>query len=405
MVAVKVGIHRLAAWVGSGALDLASLARARGREPEVVHAVIDREQRTVLAPWEDPVTQAVNAANQLLDEDPGFRGRVRWLLVATESSLDEEKPLSSWIHHWLELPPTCRNLEVKHACYGGTGALRLLLAWLVAEAEPEDLALVVTSDLSLLGIEASHEFVLGAGATAALLRRDPDLLEFEPGSRAGVHAVEVTDVIRPTPWLETGDPDTSLFAYFEGIDGAFDAYEAIHGPTDVAEAFDACVYHSPFGGLLARAHERLLVRSHEDWSRRTCNEHYQAFVAASQCVHRRVGGVYSGSTFLSLLGTLVAQELQPGARVGVYAYGSGSCAEYYAATLGPHPERVHDPRPALDGRVEVSVECYEAVERERHAARSQADYVPSECSDWQPRAGELVLRGVRDYVRSYGWIE
>ncbi len=400
MVAVTVGIHRLSAWVGSGAMDLADLARARGRDPEETVALMMREERTVLAPWEDPVTQAVNAAMQILDEDT--RKRVRWLLVATESSLDEEKPLSSWVHHWLGLPSSCRNLEVKHACYGGTGALRLLLAWLRGEGRPGDLALVVTTDLSLLGLGTSHEFVLGAGATAVLLSHDPDLLVLESGT-AGVHAAEVTDVIRPTPWLETGSPDLSLFAYLDGVDGAFDAFESINGRTDVASDFVACVYHSPFGGLVARAHERLLTRHHPDWSRARCRAHFEERVLSSQAIHRRVGGVYSGSTFLSLLGTLLTQGLEPGDPVGVYSYGSGSCAEFYRAIVGPRPELATDPREALDGRGPVTVDRYEELERERSEARGLADYVPIELPNWAPRRGELVLLGVSDYVRSYGW--
>lgn len=397
---MRVGIHRMASWVGSGALDLAELARARGRDPDAVHDVVHREQRTVLAPWEDPVTQAVNAASQLLDDQT--RPRVRWLLVATESSLDEEKPLSSWVHHWLQLPSTCRNLEVKHACYGGTGAMRLLSAWLAAEGEEEDLALVVTTDLSLIGLKASHEFVLGAGATAILLRRDPDLLVVD-SKHAGVFATEVTDVIRPTPWLETGDPDLSLFAYLDGIDGAFDAFEAINGKTDIVESFAACVYHSPFGGLVMRAHERVLTRVHPEWSRRRCFEHYEAVASSSQCIHRRVGGVYSGSTFLSLLGTLLEQKLEPGDDIGVYSYGSGSCAEFYRATVGPHPDRAMDPRSALEERVKVSVDRYEMLESERAELRSTPSYTPRPLPDWKPRSGELVLLEVDDWVRRYGW--
>jgi len=398
---MSVGIHRMAAWVGSGALDLGDLARARGRNPQAIRDNLLVEERTVLAPWEDPVTQAVNAARQVLDDDT--RKRVRWLLVATESSLDEEKPLSSWVHHWLELPSTCRNLEVKHACYGGTGALRLLLAWLAAEGSPDDLALVVTTDLSLLGLHEPYEYVLGAGATALLLGKDPDLVTFEAG-RAGVYANEVTDVIRPTPWLETGNSETSLFSYLEGVDGAFDAFEELNGPTDVSEAFQAMVFHAPFGGITPRAHERLLLRSHPDWSRARCRVRYAEQVADSLCVHRHLGGVYSGSTFLSLLGTLVARDdLVPGDAIGVYSYGSGSCAEFYRAIVGPHPERAVDPRPGLATRVRVDVDRYEAVERERSEGRGAAAYTPSRFDDWRPAADELVLRHVSDHVRTYGW--
>lgn len=397
---MSVGIHRLAAWVGSAALDLGDLARARGQDPDELRRTLWVDERTVLAPWEDPVTQAVNAANQVLDT--ASRQRVRWLLVSTESSLDQEKPLSSWVHHWLGLSAGCRNLEVKHACYGGTGALRLLLAWLAAEGAPDDLALVVTSDLSLLGIGASHEPVLGAAATAALLRRDPDLLVLEPGD-AGVFAAEVTDVIRPTPWLETGSPRASLLSYFDGLDGAYDAYERLHGPVDPDAAFRAQVFHAPFGEITVRAHEQLLVRYHPDWSRARCREHHAERVAPSLCVHRRTGAAYSGSTALSLLGTLLARpDLEPGDAIGVYSYGSGSCAEFYRAKVGPHPGRATDPRPALDARTRIDVARYEALERARSEARGSAEHVPSPV-DWSPRSGELVLRDVRAHVRRYGW--
>lgn len=398
---MSVGIHRLASCVGTGVLDLGDLARARGRDPEETRQTLDVAERTVLAPFEDPVTQAVEAARQVLDDDT--RGRVRWLLVATESSLDEEKPLSSWVHHWLGLPAACRNLEVKHACYAGTGALRLLLAWLAAEAGPDDLALVVTTDLSLLGLGKPYEYILGAGATAALLRRDPDLLVLEPGT-AGVFASEVTDVIRPLPWLETGNSNTSLFSYLEGLDGSFDAFEKHNGATDVDAAFRAQVYHAPFPALTFRAHQRLLLRSHDDWSRARCRAHFEARVAPSLAVHTRVGGVYSGSTFLSLLGTLLTHpELGPGDPVGVYSYGSGSCSEFYRAVVGPHPERVCDPRPQLEARLPVDVARYEAAETERSEARKLADYTPTQHDDWTPRPGALVLHGVSDHVRRYGW--
>jgi len=398
---MKVGIHRMAAWGGRGALDLSELARARGADPAMLGDTLMVAERTVLAPWEDPVTQAVNAAKPILDDDT--RRRVRWLLVSTESSLDEEKPLSSWVHHWLGLPSSCRNVEVKHACYGGTAALRLALAWLTAEGAPDDLALVVTSDLSLLGLGAPYEYVLGAGATALLLARDPDLLEVEPRT-AGVFAAEVTDVIRPTPWLETGNSDTSLFSYLDGVDGAFDAFEDKNGPTDLDRDFVAHVYHAPFGGITARAHERLLLRAHPDWSRRACRAHFADRVQPSLSIHRRTGGVYSGSTFLSLLGTLLERpDLAEGDAVSVYSYGSGSCAEFYRARVGPHPERATDPRPQLDERRWVDVATYEALEQARRDARGAADHRPPPTEGWAPGPGELVLDHVADHVRHYRW--
>src|SRR5262249_61329975 len=107
-------------------------------------------------------------------------------------------PLSSWVHHYLGLRADCRNFEVKHACYGATAGLQMALAWLASGLADDRKALVVSSDLSLLALGQPWEPVLGAGAAAVLLSRQPRVLADELGHR-GVHAHEVADVIRPTP--------------------------------------------------------------------------------------------------------------------------------------------------------------------------------------------------------------
>jgi 3-hydroxy-3-methylglutaryl CoA synthase len=387
---------------GAGVLEFEALALARERIPSEIRGTLGVESRSVLAPWQDPVTLAVNAARRLIT--PENRARVRWLLVATESSVDQEKPMSSWVHRYLELPSTCRNLEVKHACYAGTGAMQLLLGWLMSQAGPEDLVLVVAADLSLLGLQTRHEFVLGAGSCAALLRRNPDLLEVDP--QAGVYANEVTDVIRPTPWLETGNSETSLFAYLEGVDESFDAFELLHGPTDPTQAFALQLYHAPFPGITERAHRRLVQRAHPDWGHARCARDFELRVADSLSLQRQVGGVYAASTWLSLLSALVTSMVEPGDSVGVFSYGSGSCAEFYRGRIGAHPERVRDPRAELLSRRTLSVAEYEAMERQRSERRGTQSWQVApllEGLDWAPESGELQLIEVRDYKRIYGW--
>ncbi len=86
------------------------------------------EERSLNPLWEDPVTMGVNAANAILtDED---RGRIELLVVATESGVDYEKPISTWVQRYARLSANCRNFEVKHACYGGTAGLQMAAAWL-----------------------------------------------------------------------------------------------------------------------------------------------------------------------------------------------------------------------------------------------------------------------------------
>lgn len=395
----KVGIEKLRAYVPSLGLDLVELAEARGVDPAHPREDLLTDQRAVMAPWEDSVTMAVNAARGLLtDED---RDAVELLLVATETGVDLEKPISSWVHRYLELPTRCRNLEVKHACYSGTGALKLAASYLTsAFCDPGAKALVITTDASLVGIGEPYEYILGAGATAALVSRRPDFLALHPG-RSGVYAQEVTDVIRPTGRVETGNSETSLFSYLEAVDGAFDALEEKTGALDFAHAFAAHLYHAPFGGITFRAHKRVLGRSAEldksaawaDFARR---------VLPSLTYARRIGGTYGGSLFFAMLALARHADLRAGDDLCVFSYGSGSCAEAYTATLGPRAAELAVAAGvdgALAAREMIDVATYERLERERAAAWGEADYTP-------PAAGSgagLVLHGVSDYVREYTW--
>ena len=85
-------------------------------------------KKTIVPLFEDPVTLAVNAAKPLLDAID--KNTIGLLIVATESGLDYGKPISSYVHRYLDLNTHCRNFEIKHACYGGTAALQMALNWL-----------------------------------------------------------------------------------------------------------------------------------------------------------------------------------------------------------------------------------------------------------------------------------
>src|SRR5262249_14832459 len=158
--------------------------------------------------WEDAVTLAVNAARPLLTRDDV--AAIGLLIVASETSVDQAKPISSWVHRFLDLPPDCRNFEVKHACYGATAGLQMAVAWLASGLAKNRKALIISTDLSLLHIGEPWEPVLGASATAVLLSCQPQVLAYELGC-AGVYAHEVSDVIRPTSVVETGNNEESLF--------------------------------------------------------------------------------------------------------------------------------------------------------------------------------------------------
>jgi 3-hydroxy-3-methylglutaryl CoA synthase len=405
-----VGIEDIGVWPSTLFVDIADICRARGFDEDNFVRRLYCTQRSLVGPFEDVVTMAVNAGARVVTGD--VRAAIKLLVVATESGVDQEKPVSSWVHHFLGLPPDCRNFEVKHACYGATGAMQVALGWLASRAAPAGAkALVINSDHSLLGMGRPQEPVLGAGAAAVLLSRDPQLAINEI-ERTGVYAHEVADVFRPAPGVETGDADESLLSYLDGAELAWDAYLRAGAPARFDEDFAAYVYHVPFGGLAERAHLRLCKRELR-LDRSAATAHFERKVKASLAHNRRIGSVYGSSTFIALLGLLEnSPRLASGDRVLVYSYGSGSCAEVYALRLAENARAIAkraDLSAMLDARRRVDVATYERCERALNASLSAQEHVPDVdlvpghyASHYEGR-GRLVLRSVRDWRREYAW--
>jgi 3-hydroxy-3-methylglutaryl CoA synthase len=411
---IAVGIDKLRVWPSTLALDMRTLVDARGAD---AREVVDRmmiDQRSVPPAWEDPVTMAVNAADELLDDEE--RSRVRLLLVASESGPDQEKALSTWVQRWLGLPDDCRNLEVKHACYGGTAALQLASHWLLGQAD-DALALVVTTDCSRQHFHRPHEFVMGAGACAMVVSKNPRFLRLDLG-RSGVYTHEVSDLTRPTSRVEAGHSETSLLSYLDAVDITLQRYReavgrrdrvALESPEQLRAWAPFSVYHAPFGGITLRAH-RAALRSLGLHDRTAVAEDFSARIAPTLRFNRRMGGTYGSSVFVSLLG--LADALPDGdlagRRVSIYSYGSGSCAETYSGVFGPTAgtiARRANLGELLDARRSIGVREYEEAERERTCWIDDGDHRVSLDGHDDLLAlryrGRLTYRGNADHVRQY----
>jgi 3-hydroxy-3-methylglutaryl CoA synthase len=407
---MAIGIEKLGVYPCALSLDIATLCEARGLDAANFCGRLFCEQRSVMGPFEDVVTLAVNAALPMLTA--ADRDAIRLLIVATESSPDQEKPVSSWLHHFLGLRSDCRNFEVKHACYGATGALQIAIGWLMSALDPGAKVLIVNADHALIGLNGPQEPVLGAAGLAMLVSHEPRIFQFDAGWN-GVYAHEVADIFRPAPGVETGDADASLESYLDAVEFTYDAYVARVGqPVDFDRFFAANIYHVPFGGLAQRAHFRL-ARREMGLSKAAVERHWAARSKASLTYNRRTGGVYGAATFLALAGLIDASpSLAPGDRVGIYSYGSGSCAEFYSGTIGASA-RAAVAEAQIDrqlaSRRALTMAEYEACERALLDATCAANYAPAEhlvpCLYESHYAGrhKLVFRGTRDHFREYAW--
>jgi len=403
----KYGIEKISVYPTALQLDLVTLAKERGYDVEHMRKELMVEKRGVNPPWEDSVTMAVNAAKPMLTQED--IDSIGLLIVASETGLDGEKALSSWVLEHLGLPSTCRHFEVKIACYSGTAAFKMAIGWLSSGlARKGQKALVITTDESLNSIHKPWEYVCGGGAVALLVSDKPEFLELEV-EKFGVYAHEVADVIRPLPWLETGNSEHSLFSYMEALAGAWEDYEAHVEGADFGTYFKKNVYHVPFSGISFRAHKQLM-RMGGDATIEEVNESFKEKVLPSISYSKDIGGTYGGSVFIALLATIDHVDLKANDRIGVFSYGSGSCAEYYSVLVTEKSKEIAKKaglKTLIENRYKITVPQYEAMETDRERRIKEGDFTPD--FDMVPDLydaafkgkGLLVYTGSKGYYRNY----
>jgi hydroxymethylglutaryl-CoA synthase len=407
---MTVGIEKIDCYAGRLKLDAVDLAVARGRDRAYARDQIMVGTRTVLPPFEDAVTLAVNAGKRLLSSED--RESIALLVTATESSVDFGKPISTWVHRFLELPQNCRTFELKHACYGGTAAFKTAAAFVEGQLPPGKKALVISSDCSRPSLRKKDgiDFIGGAAAVAFLVSSEAGVLSIDP-RRAGFWTTETPDTFRPTSIVEIGDGEMSVFSYLEALEGAWTSFKENAGPVDLAQ-IARHIYHAPFPGMTLQAH-RTLLGIEGISGKAEVKKSFEAKVIDGLSLAMNIGSSYGASNFLCLLSLLSnpSSDLEPGDRLIIYSYGSGCQGELYEATIGPHAkQRVSDRsvHAHLEERRLITIPEYEALEAAREGTIDREELVipretvPGAWEQYQGR-GLLVLDGIRGWVRNYSW--
>lgn len=404
----KYGIEKIRVYPTALQMDLEELAVARNYDVEHMKKELMVEKRGVNPPWEDTVTMAVNAAKPMLSKED--IASIGLLIVGTETSLDGEKSVSSWVLHHLGLPSTCRHFEVKIACYSGTAALKMAVSWLSSGmARKGQKALIISTDESLNSIHRPWEYVCGGGSVAMLVSDQPDFLVLET-EKYGLYAHEVADVIRPLPWLETGNSEHSLYSYMEALAATYEDYEANVEGFDFSNDFKYHVYHVPFSGISFRAHKQLM-RMSSDASNEEIAENFTKKVLPSINFAKHIGGTYGGSVFIALLSTITSvNDLNAGDRISVFSYGSGSCAEFYSVQVTEKSKEIAlntGLRQLIDNRFKITVKQYEEMELAREKRMQSREFTPDHnmveglYDAAYKGKGLLIYTGTKDYYRSY----
>jgi hydroxymethylglutaryl-CoA synthase len=393
-----VGIDAISLAVPEGYIELADLATARGVPPGKFIEGLGVERMAVARAHEDPVALAATAARRLFataDIDPKTIGLC---VVGTESAVDHSKPVAAYLHRLLGLPQQCRVFEAKHACFGGTAGLLAAVDWIASGAARGQRALIVCTDIARYALSSAGEPTQGAGAVALLVSDVPRLLALEHGI-SGSYAQDVNDFWRPLYSKEAVvDGQRSVQCYLDALAGAYAAWRRLANAEGLGDRVVRRCYHVPYGKMAKKAHRHVcqLDGKTEDEAEAS----YRIEVAPSLRLPSQIGNIYTGSLYLALASLLDA-EASPleGQRIGLFSYGSGCCAEFFAGTVVPGAgaltRRLQLAAP-LDGRRHYTIAEYEAIRR----GDDEVDRLPVAAS-FSVAAGTVAFLGVDNERRIY----
>jgi 3-hydroxy-3-methylglutaryl CoA synthase len=404
---VTAGIENMNLYASTLAVDFSEIKKARGFSDKDFNN-IRFTRRSVVPTYEDPVTLAVNAAQPIVDEIGAENFDL--LVVATETGLDYGKPLSTYVHKYLGLKPSCRNFEVKHACYSGTAGLQTAASFVRSGSiSPDKKVLLIMTDIGRRHFGEIGELSMGAGATALAIGTNPQVLELETYSGSATR--EVYDTARPTHSFEWIDPVLSLCAYLDLIEMAWNEYKGAAGDISFERHFNYMTYHTPLISLIEKAHQLLVEDDRDTATKDEIADSFDRMVNPSLVYNREVANTYSGSLYIAIAGLLEsASSLKPGDRIGCFSYGSGACSEFFSGIVGETAREIVAAKrigERLAARRKVSFEEYETAVKGVERGFVENEFEP----DWNSLEnhyeqayhgkGLLVLDKVKNYYRTY----
>ena len=443
----NVGIDAVEIWTGKLKLDLAeTFAPEMGDDPGKYTKGLGLYESSFPDTYEDIVTMGANACKRLMerkDLDPDDVGRID---VATESSFDNSKPISTYIAGCLEQTfdgdfHHANKGERKFACVAGTQAIDDAYNWIRAGRNRGRAAIVVATDTALYARDDPGEATQGGGAVAMLIDENPSLVSLSDAQ--GYGSADETDFLKPNQQFPSVDGKRSVQVYLARMREAVEDYESVAGAIH-PEEFEYVPFHTPFPGMVRKA--ALLAYRHitrdteieeeladdigmqprreafddEDAFLDAVSDYtdalketdryaawYDATIDPTLDISRHVGNWYTGSVHVARVAALKrayeADREMTDRKLFVASYGSGAQAEVHHEVVQPGWTAEMDALNVdeqIDARYDLAFEEYERV-HEAHDHSKDRDY-----EEFTAPSDEFVFDGWgRMGERKYSYVE
>lgn len=315
------GIAALGVAIPEYALPLSELAKLRNVEPSQYIDTLGCHTMALCGPNDTVVSLSAKAAKRAIEHWGKSLDNIGLVVVASETAIDMSRPLSSWVMSELGLKGNIRAYEVKHACYGGTVAVRQALEWKMSGNSHGKAALVIASDIALYAPNHSGEPTQGAGAVAMIIDT-PDIAAIHPLSYAW--SEPQFDFWRPIgqPYPEVNGR-LSLTSYINAVLQCFAQLAPQEALGKYLDEFTYISLHVPFPKMVAKAVKRL--GDYCGWDQELMLQQYQNKIFPTMQWNQQIGNSYTASLWFSVANALT--RMNAAEQLLAFSYGSGCGAE------------------------------------------------------------------------------
>ena len=384
---MKIGIDAISFDVAKIHLPIKSLAEARLIDPEKLEKGLGLIQMTLPDVHQDVVVFGANALTKLILENNINLDEIARIYVGTESSIDNSKPIASFLLALLEQKfgentlSACDAVDFTFACIGGVDALQNCVDFV--RLNPDKKAIVVTTDIAKYDLNSTGEYTQGAGALAMLISDNPRIIAFE--NLWATNTKGLFDFFKPhrtilkfsitgndnnDPWFDNLEAEIAIHKdqpVFDGqysnqcyIDRTRNAYFSLKTLKKTSQtlytSWNSIIMHLPYAFQARRMLTEIYGLDSEDYivlgnetpaefqdllKEISKSESYKSFVASkiqpAELASSLIGNLYTGSIFMGLLSTLAhfykTDKEITNSTFGFLAYGSGSKSKVFEGTI------------------------------------------------------------------------
>lgn len=327
MTTLPTGIASIGLALPEAALSMETLASLRGVDENKLRVGLGCREMALCKEGTDVATLATLAATRAIERWGKPSNDIGLIVVGTETAKDMSRPLSAFVAENLGLAGAIRSYEVKHACYGGTVALRNALEWRLSGAARGKAALVIAADVALYAPCDPGEPTQGAGAVAMIVDA-PTIAKVDLASYAW--SEPAFDFWRPVgeayPRVEG---KLSLECYARATERCFAQLVEAEGK-DAIEALRAACFHVPFPKMVKKATVRL--GEVLGWDEARTSAFHESRIEPFMRWNQHVGNAYTAGLWISVASALA--DARPKDRIGAFSYGSGFGAELLMLEAG-----------------------------------------------------------------------